>query len=276
MSIYVWTSEIKNIYVWTTPVKEVYVWTTKVRPSRWTWDTTWLTLSSSKSISSSMRGSYMTNDGKYLYCWIESWSAVWWYEMSTPYDLSTATQKWTLSTWVSTNWVTIDETWTYLYIVWYSAGLRQYVLSTPFNVTTATLNASISSINWETWRRCVQIKDDTHIYISTWAYKQSMINLNSAHNLSSYTFTNYTATTNQRSVFNHSWDKILYCTSESSSTTMYSWNVATAWNPSSTISWATSRLSWLRYPRWSYTNYDRWLMVGAENGYVYYYSLPNS
>lgn len=32
MSIYVWTSEIKNIYVWTTPVKEVYVWTTKVRP----------------------------------------------------------------------------------------------------------------------------------------------------------------------------------------------------------------------------------------------------
>ena len=36
MSIYVWTSEIKNIYVWTTPVKEVYVWTTKVRPSGWT------------------------------------------------------------------------------------------------------------------------------------------------------------------------------------------------------------------------------------------------
>lgn len=35
MSIYVWTSEIKNIYVWTTPVKEVYVWTTKVRPAWW-------------------------------------------------------------------------------------------------------------------------------------------------------------------------------------------------------------------------------------------------
>lgn len=35
MSIYVWTSEIKNIYVWTTPVKEVFVWTTKVRPSGW-------------------------------------------------------------------------------------------------------------------------------------------------------------------------------------------------------------------------------------------------
>ena len=33
MSIYVWTSEIKNVYIWTTPVKEVYVWTTKVRPS---------------------------------------------------------------------------------------------------------------------------------------------------------------------------------------------------------------------------------------------------
>ena len=33
MSIYVWTSEIKNIYVWTTPVKEVYVGTTKIRPT---------------------------------------------------------------------------------------------------------------------------------------------------------------------------------------------------------------------------------------------------
>jgi len=35
MSIYTWTSEIKNIYVWTTPAKAVYVWTTKVRPSWW-------------------------------------------------------------------------------------------------------------------------------------------------------------------------------------------------------------------------------------------------
>lgn len=33
MSIYVWTSEIKNIYVWTTPVKEIFVGTEKVRPS---------------------------------------------------------------------------------------------------------------------------------------------------------------------------------------------------------------------------------------------------
>lgn len=38
MSIYVWTSEIKNIYVWTTPVKEVYVWTTKVRPTIPSWE----------------------------------------------------------------------------------------------------------------------------------------------------------------------------------------------------------------------------------------------
>ena len=36
MSIYVWTSKIKNIYVWTTPVKAVYVWTQQVRPSWWT------------------------------------------------------------------------------------------------------------------------------------------------------------------------------------------------------------------------------------------------
>jgi hypothetical protein len=41
MSIYTWTSEIKNIYVWTTPAKAVYVWTTKVRPSWWTpWSNT--------------------------------------------------------------------------------------------------------------------------------------------------------------------------------------------------------------------------------------------
>lgn len=42
MSIYVWTSEIKNIYVWTTPVKEVYVWTTKVRPTWWWTLAQWL------------------------------------------------------------------------------------------------------------------------------------------------------------------------------------------------------------------------------------------
>lgn len=40
MSIYIWTSEIKNIYVWTTPVKEVYVWTTKIRPKLIT--TSWI------------------------------------------------------------------------------------------------------------------------------------------------------------------------------------------------------------------------------------------
>ncbi len=37
MSIYTWTSEIKNIYVWTTPAKAVYVWTTKVRPTKMPW-----------------------------------------------------------------------------------------------------------------------------------------------------------------------------------------------------------------------------------------------
>lgn len=36
MSIYVWTSEIKNVYVGTTPVKEIFVWTTKVRPAGYT------------------------------------------------------------------------------------------------------------------------------------------------------------------------------------------------------------------------------------------------
>lgn len=51
MSIYVWTSQIKNIYVWTTPVKEVYVGTTKVRPTILEYDFTqsdwWWTKSSS-------------------------------------------------------------------------------------------------------------------------------------------------------------------------------------------------------------------------------------
>lgn len=36
MSIYVWTSEIKNVYVWTTPVKRVYVGTSLVRPIPYT------------------------------------------------------------------------------------------------------------------------------------------------------------------------------------------------------------------------------------------------
>lgn len=35
MSIYIWSTEIKNIYLWTTPVKEVFLGDTKVRPSGW-------------------------------------------------------------------------------------------------------------------------------------------------------------------------------------------------------------------------------------------------
>ena len=46
MSIYVWTSEIKNIYVWTTPVKEVYVGTTKIRPTAQPITTAWIYWSS--------------------------------------------------------------------------------------------------------------------------------------------------------------------------------------------------------------------------------------
>lgn len=95
MSIYTWTSEIKNIYVWTTPAKEVYVWTTKVRPSWWKpWSNTiaYYPLTSSSTIND-MSGNWKNLTNSWVAFWTYQWVDCWYFN-----DSATASRSWSLFT----------------------------------------------------------------------------------------------------------------------------------------------------------------------------------
>jgi len=144
MSIYVWTSKIKNVYIWTTPVKEVYVWTTKVRPtileydfttSDWWWETSnsdvvrwskWFYINNS----STFIDRYISAPNNLFSLWVpkkiilvysksmtSTWTGIWYsgwtYEYDVPRDRNNLNYLAIVVKWTPTNYsLGANPTWT--------------------------------------------------------------------------------------------------------------------------------------------------------------------
>lgn len=140
MSIYVWTSEIKNIYVWTTPVKEVYMWTTKVRPSVppylcFTANTAWSTVKLNRNWSPAALILETSTD-------LKNWSDY------TIWDTITLSNIWDKVYWRNTSEIT----------TWFSTGTNNYY---KFVMTW--------SIAWS-WNTNYLLNKNSTLSVSRWCY----------------------------------------------------------------------------------------------------------
>lgn len=112
--------------------------------------TTATNLKTSSSFSRAV-GIWFKPDWTRMYIWYYNSNGIRQYNLSTPRDITTATDAWWLSTWRE-RWVTLSSDWTILircdsrYYNPYT--LYQYTLSTPRDITTATSTKTLSQTYW--------------------------------------------------------------------------------------------------------------------------------
>lgn len=124
------------------------------------YDPTSMVSSTSKSASGQIHQVYLSPDGSHL-AFASYWSLVWIWEMTTPNDLTTATNYKTKS-FSSPVGVWFKPDGTIMYVGFYSSEwIKQYSLSTPRDITTATQTWQLA-----TWReRWVTLSSDWTILI---------------------------------------------------------------------------------------------------------------
>jgi hypothetical protein len=242
------------------------------KPKRWSWNAIWLISKSSMWVDNTCRWAFMSNDWTHFYKALEVWRAIVQYSLSTPYDLSSASQVYSRST-DAQNQIFFDFTWKYLYTYW----VKQYTLWTNWDISTATQTWTITP--WfSQWRpRLCQVIDSTHLRLSwsyNWAGTEKLVTLANPNDTSSVTMETFTRSSTDRMVRNHNGTRVLF-SNYGSSVALQQWVCTTPYDIT-TLTSIENVLTWLKYPYYAYTNYDRWLVLWTEANTVYYYDLPNS
>lgn len=111
-------------------------------------------------------GLYFDDDGNYFYVSCEQDHTIKRYSMSTAWDISTAAQDQSLSigsSWYAYN-ICLSEDGSYIYYNKWAGNIFQYELATPYDLTTATNQKSITLSNDEA---LVMVKDNWK-YLYSW------------------------------------------------------------------------------------------------------------
>lgn len=180
MSIYVWTSKIKNVYVWTTPVKEVYVWTTKVRPSWYTpWSNTiaYYPLTSTTTVNDmSGNNRNLTNNGTQF--WTYWWVSCAYFPQGNSKKLYwtlplTWNQIFTINVYIWRIWNSYNaaNTWSQIFVLWNTGSSWWCFWTAIKDSTSSTPNRYINYTRWSdklssytntTWHReLITVTNDT-------------------------------------------------------------------------------------------------------------------
>ncbi len=96
----------------------------------------------------------VSEDWQYLYVWNNaSPTTVKQYRMSTPFDIRTAVSTWKTVAWASwQHWVYVSPNWLKLYAIWHdNSSIREYTMTTPHDLSTATWTNVNLPVNWWTW-----------------------------------------------------------------------------------------------------------------------------
>jgi len=100
----------------------------------------------------------LSDDGDYIWFGIDSLYKIVQYELTTPFDLTTATDKKELSVSEAWIWVMVKNDGKYMYKT-FNWPVKQYELATPYDITsTATEIGSYSVTVWE--QRCLFVSND--------------------------------------------------------------------------------------------------------------------
>ncbi len=100
----------------------------------------------------------LSDDGDYIWFGVDSLYKIIQYELSTPFDLTTATNKKELSISDAWIWVIVKNDGKYMYTV-FNWPVKQYELATPYDITsTATEIGNYSVSVWE--QRCLFVSND--------------------------------------------------------------------------------------------------------------------
>lgn len=104
----------------------------------------------------------VSDDGEYIYFWIDDTASIYQYELTTPFDLTTATNQKTTSTTTGGMNVQIKNNGKYLYMAHSisSTPVKQYELSTPYDISsTKTEVGSKTFSSYDEWR-CLFVSND--------------------------------------------------------------------------------------------------------------------
>ena len=100
----------------------------------------------------------LTDNGDYIYFMVDTQKKILEYQLTTPFDLTTATNQKTLTITDYSAWVAVKNSGKYLYTV-YGWPAKQYELATPYDITsTATQIGSYSVTVSE--HRCFFVSND--------------------------------------------------------------------------------------------------------------------
>jgi len=122
---------------------------------------------------------------------VQSWSITPDFRRSSR-RLDTTTQNWQFDIWNTTNyWLCLSEDWQYLY-VWYNSSrtVKQFRLSTPFDITTAS--STWKTVAWVSWQHGVFVSPDWKKLYALWHDNYTLIEytMTTPHDLTTATWVN--------------------------------------------------------------------------------------